>query len=451
MNQDDLKLYSILVGNGSGCFFQPMTEDYTYILTAKHLFFIEQENDRGETIQIELEDNEEVEIWMHQKVHSGWEEVKIPFTLKKNNNYYPHKNADIAILKVNHISDYNSISVQNQSYGVANFELCGSPISFRDNNEGERYTSHAIERFMATGNYIQGAQIFGTLNQNDIEGMSGGGILSILNDNIYLIGIQSKMASRTINQAGQIGFVPMKYFDDIVDYPEYDGELEKLFPNYMKNFTFLKNESFKLEVDDLDEQRIEAIRITLRNKALEIVHSNVTPYGIRELFKERLLLNGENSEHLSTKNIWIAWLEFLTIMNIVKFDKIQIETLSEIFNSFRLKYANVDDWTSLIRTDLLNSDYLGLKPDSTVVVSTNKIPKSNFIFPKGKLINIARVYDKSGFRTDKGIDPFSAFNFVHLEYFKTKCIVEQLDKYENILDENELLIMLKDQYDELFR
>ena len=147
--------------------------------------------------------------------------------------------------------------------------------------------------------------------------------------------------------------------------------------------------------------------------------------------------------------IWIAWLEFLTIMNIVKYEIIDSKILSEIFNSYRLKFANVDDWTGLFRTDLLQSDYIGLQPDSTVIVSTRKPPKRNYLIPKGKMINILNVYDKKGFKTNKGIDPYTSFNFVHLDYFKTECVLDKLEQYQN-MNEEQLLEKLRQEYNGLF-
>lgn len=452
MSLDKLKSYTVKVGNGSGCLFQPMTDEYTYILTAKHLFYEKGRDERGEENEIEFEDGRNLDIIKNQKIENGWQEVKIPFILRKGNNYFPHPNelADIAILKIDFIADFNSIFVQNRYSEMKGFKLCGFPESHNLNDVGEKCTTQEVKGFMATGNYCQGAQLSNdTLQQSDIKGFSGGGILKVINGNIYIVGIQSKMASKSINQVGQIGFVQIKYFDDIVE--QYNDQLERLFPDYMRNFSFLRDESFKLEVDALDEARIEATRSTLRNKALDIIASDVTPFGIKELFKERILLDDKCSEHLSIKNVWIAWLEFLTIMNIIKYNDINNDVLSEIFDSFRLKYSDKDDWTDLIKTDLLKSDYLGLKIDSTVIVSTKKTPQNNFVLPKGKLVNLIKVPDKRGLRADNGIsNPFDAFNFVHLEFFKTECIMRRLEKYDNIDDEDELLNILKQQYNELF-
>ncbi|MFH4964759.1 ABC-three component system protein [Gaetbulibacter sp. M235] len=446
MGQDKLKLYSVKVEEGSGCFFQPMTDKYTYILTAKHLFY--EVNDQGK-ITNEYEDGREIEILKHQKNHDGWELQKIPFVIEKGVNYFPHKDADVAILKIEYEPYFNSIFVKNTENDMVGFQLCGFPVSKKNNLDAEKYGNQNIYGFGATGQYCKGAQLFGTLQQSDIEGYSGCGILKIINENIYIAGIQSKMASNYINQAGQIGFVQIAYFDGIVD--EYEEQLEKLFPDYMGNFSFLEDEAFKLEVDALDEERIASTRTMLKNKALDIIKSDITPYGIKMLFNERILLNDQYSEHLSVKNVWISWLEFLTIMNIAKGYNVNKEMLSEIFNTVRLKYSNEDDWTKLLSTDLLNSDYKGLKPDSTVIVSTNKPPIGNLILKKETILSHIGIVPKKGLRIDNGVkSPYEDFDFVHLEFFKKGCIADQLEQYDKINDENKLLQILKQQYNELF-
>jgi hypothetical protein len=140
----------------------------------------------------------------------------------------------------------------------------------------------------------------------------------------------------------------------------------------------------------------------------------------------------------------------LTIMNLIKYEPIDEEVLSEIFNTYRLKYSHTEDWTiDLMNANILKSDYLDLKPNATIVISSPNAPKRVFKIPKGKIIDIVKVYDKSGFRTDKGLDPFTSFNFVHIDYFKTKCILDKLEEYQN-LDEPGLLRKLKQEYNELF-
>ncbi|MUP39851.1 ABC-three component system protein [Labilibaculum euxinus] len=449
MNKDDLKQYSVMVGGGSGCLLQPMTDDYTYILTAKHLFFESKLDEQGQDYDVQFSNGTKIDIKKCVKTQTGWDAEPIPFVLQEGETYFPHKEADIAILKiVPAITGFENIGIEEVFAEPNYYELCGFPSNVEQTRE---YTTHKIENLIVSNGYFYSARLFGSLRQIDIEGMSGCGILRVVNDNISIIGIQSKMGSQ-IFPAGEIGFVQINHFNEIVEYKEHTGKLSKLHPPYLKKFDFLLNDCFVLEVDSIDESKIENARTTLRNKAYEITKSDITPIGITELFKERLLINENDSYCLSHKKVWISWLEFLVIMNLMKYEILTSENLSDIFNSYRLKYSNADEWTEIFRGDLLTSDYVGLKEDSTVVVNTRNAPKTNrhLIIPKGTMPkNIGKVYDKRGFRADIGVDPYTSFCFVHLDYFKTKCIIEKLDEYEN-LSEVQLLEKIKMEYHELF-
>src|SRR5690606_8580738 len=160
-----------------------------------------------------------------------------------------------------------------------------------------------------------------TLNKLQIEGMSGGGILSIQGENVYIIGIQSEM-KHAVWASGKICFVPTKYFSEIINYEEYNGLLTPLHPPYLGKFDFLQDIAFTLEVDFINENKIEDTRTYLRNKAVDVINSGITPISIKELFNNKLLIDEDEFSCLDTKNIWIGWLEFLTIFNIVKDENI---------------------------------------------------------------------------------------------------------------------------------
>lgn len=450
MTLNELKLYNVRVDQGSGCLFQPISqEQHTYILTAKHLFeFVGKDIDGNEIIRSK-QDGSKIPLFRLLKSGNSWIEEEIPFILKRGETYFPHKEADAVILKINYLDSYDKIFTSPLPEKVDSYSVYGYPSRIDNNAVGNKDTSYQLRSLVGPAITSYTAQLVnGVLRKDDIEGMSGGGIMCIYDTYISLIGIQSEMKHPAWAN-GQINFVPMEYFNEIINYPENLDSLVQLYPPYMNSFDFLKSESFKLEVDSIDENKIKSTRILLRNKALNIISSDLTPRGIKELFKTRLLIDEQEANNLSIKAIWIAWLEFLTIMNIVKYENIDKSMLTEIFNSYRLKYSSVQDWTELIPDGLSRSDYMGLKPDATVIVSTKKSPNRTFLLPKGKIIDIANVYDKSGFRTDKGIDPFTSFNFIHLDYFKTQCIMNKVEEYAN-LDEVQLLQKLKGEYHELF-
>lgn len=453
MTSNELKLYLVRVKDGSGCLFQPILNEnnYTYILTAKHLFEGFRLDENGECIPYSELDGAEIEIVRQINEDGQWKEQKIPFVLTRGETYFPHKEADAAILIVSPLHPlFDKIISIDIPKSVEGYSLYGFPNHYRNKEVGNRDTSYSIRELELPAQYLQNAQLTNdTLNLPHIEGMSGGGILSKQDENIRIIGIQSEVKHAAWAN-GKICFVPMKYFFEIINYEEYNTVLTKLHPPFVGRFDFLRDNAFSLDVDAWNENRIESIRIHLRNKALDVIQSGITPLGIKELFKNRLLIDETESQSLDTKNIWIGWLEFLTIFNIVKEENITPQQLSEVFNNVRLKYTHVEDCTTLFQDHLSKSDYIGLKPRGAVIINSKKAPRIPFRIPVGGMINKINIpQDKRGFRTNSGIDPFQLFSFVHLDYFKTKCIINKLEEYDN-LNEEQLFEKLKQEYNELF-
>ena len=450
MTLDELKLYTVRVMDGSGCIFQPILDEnnYTYILTAKHLFEYVAKDDDGNDIPYETQDGTEISIVRQVHVDGQWQKISIPFTLTKGETYFPHKDADAAILKINFLPEFDHIVSNAPTNLKSTYYLNGFPKQFED-QLGEEYTTYSIKELEASGDHSQNAQLTNNvLNKLQVEGMSGGGILAIQDDHISIIGIQSRVKhSNWAN--GKICFVPMKYFSEIVNYEEYNRLLTLLHTPYLGKFDFLRDIAFTLEVDFIDENKIEDTRTYLRNKAVEVINSGITPISIKELFNNKLLIDEDEISCLDTKNIWIGWLEFLTIFNIVKDENIDEKQLLEIFNCVRLKYTHVEDCTTLFKDKLSKSDYTGLKKGNTVVINSKNAPKKPFKFLNGIPRDITKVQDVRGFRTDLGIDPFQSFNFVHLDYYKTECIINKLAEYEN-LNEAQLLTKLRQEYHDLF-
>jgi len=450
MTPELLKTYIVSLKNGSGCLFQPIggVDSYTYVLSAKHLFEGTRRGTNGHPENYDIANGEAIPISRLTYIEGVWSEEIIDFIVEKGVNYFASGVADAVILKIQYIPGFDEIFQSNVGPNAAGYSLHGYPQILATSNIGEKGTEHAIERMMVRGSYNHRAQLFSTtLAHAQIQGMSGGGIVKILDQGISIIGIQSKVTHQTF-ASGQIDFIPIQYFNKIITDLSEPGKLSGLYPPFLNSFEFLKDEAFMLAVDQIDEDNIAGARITLRNKAEQVVQSDITPQGIKELFEAKLLIIEEETSCFSHREIWIAWLEFLTILNIVKYDPIEMGMLSDIFNNYRLKYIDGHGWTD-VRTDFGKSDYVGLKQDSTIFVSSKTPPKSAFILKKGKVIDIAKPYDKRGFKTDAGIDPFTCFDFVHLEHFKEVCIIRKLEEYKD-LNELELLEKLKSEYHELF-
>jgi hypothetical protein len=109
MDVNDFKLYSVKVQNGSGVLFQPMNKrDYTYVLTAKHNLLGKKPSEGDARIKEEYLFSE-IDILIQND--GGINPIKI--TLVTNENYFPHKEADIAILKIDFLEGYEKIYINS--------------------------------------------------------------------------------------------------------------------------------------------------------------------------------------------------------------------------------------------------------------------------------------------------------------------------------------------------
>lgn len=451
MKLEEIKLYNVKVHYGSGCLFQtPNTQECTYILTSKHLFEGVDFEEDGSEYEYREEDGTEISIKRLVENNNIWEEDEIPFTLIRGETYFPHKEADAVILKLElKLIGYDNLNICTNFDKINDYSLYGYPMQFETLDIGSQDTSYKILEKDLPANYLMGAQLVNkTLEKIQIEGMSGGAIIAVEDDYANIIGIQSQM-KHPCWANGKIYFVPIRYFNEIIEYEEYSGKLSKLSPSFFENFDFLRDDSFALDVDFIDENKIAFTKQHLRNKALEVVKSDITPISIKELFRYNFLIDESENDCLNSKNIWLGWLEFLTIINIVKQENISLQQLEDLFKSIRLKYTHVQDCTTLFQSGLSKSDYLGLKEGGKVVIDSKNPPKRVFNILPGKMVDIVRAYDKKGFRTDRGIDPLKSFGFVHLNYFK-EILINKMDEYAN-LTEIELFENLKQQYDELLK
>lgn len=444
MTINDIKKYVVCINGGSGVVFQPMDQEYSYILTAKHVF---------DDIATALYNNL-VSIQYYDNGANSFVTVA-KFALNEGVNYFPHQTEgiDIAILKISRLNVGSQIIIKDDIFiDRADYILGGFPGIRR---KKEQININWLRMDMGVtiigdrSNQKVEADVSKNQNQQELSGSSGGGIFKLSEKNILLAGIQSGVVSGE-EALGRIEFTPIKVFADIVE--NSNQALEPILPAYMKCFSFLRDEAFRLEVDIFNEKDIVSIRNYLKNKVPDIVQSGITPTAIKRFFETRLLVSKSDAEILFEKNIWLVWLEFLTVLNIIKYQAFEEEQVTEIFNNYRLIYSNyTGEWTELLVNDLQYADYIGLADNALIFIGTDSKPAGTRKVMPGKLrSDISRVFDKTKFMTDGGIDPYNKFTFVHISYLQQECIITKLAEYQD-KNEEELLTELKKQYNELFR
>ncbi|MBN2837079.1 ABC-three component system protein [Draconibacterium mangrovi] len=445
MNIDAARKHCAIVNGGSGCILQPMTNEYLYILTAKH--------------NIDKNGGQIDDVIYFEFNGNGWVSKKI--TIESTTlgvNYFIHDNSDIdvALIKVDYIEGFDKIYRFDRLTDVKNdFHLLGYPEIRRNenpdkNSEWFRRNDH-IQIFDPRENLQFEAGIPGNPIIEEVRGDSGGCILKIINGQLFISGIQNRMASAS-EQLGKIRFTLLSAFDEIIE--KHPDLLAPILPYHLKSFSFLKDEAFNLRAGFYEED-ILFVKNFLRDKTELVVKSSITPLCIKNLFKSRLLLFKQKDEVLHSKHIWIIWLEFLTILNILKNKEIPESDLDDIFNDIRLVYTDYQgDWSDEL-TNLVYSDFKGLRKDGLVVVGISTPPDDGETYILEKNIpHIAsaiktrkRELKRNLLQIDDGINfPLEDYTFIHIEYFKKKAIVSKHAEYSDILEDDVLLEKLKNEY-----
>ncbi|MDT0677319.1 ABC-three component system protein [Autumnicola musiva] len=450
MNEDDLKRYTVKVRNGSGCIFQPMDNDFTYILTAKHLFLETSEDDRGIEVKTMLNDGNSIEILRNVEKDGGWTEVPIPFDLQHNQNFFCHPEADITILKIDYLEGFENIVIDLNDKQIQGAKLCGFPESRTTNPAGDRNTFYETQLYVTPGHFGVTLQLPHIMNKKDIVGMSGGGFLRILKDQIFLYGVQSRMASGADHALGQVGMVPIKYFNEIIEQDQNEGKLARLLPYYLNSFSFFQDDLFSIKASLKHQTVKDRVTKLLKTKAKEIISSDITPTSIRDYLKKRMLMIEQNEGELQKKKIWSLWLEFLTFLNIAKEKSHCQADFPELFEQVRFFYSDAGDrfWIEHLH-ELPNMNYEGLKYKGTVVVATNEPshdePVLDISYIPENIAVIARdLSDQKEAEEGPNIDgsshnPFQRYKFVDLSVFKEHLVKEEIqndfvnDNYANCI------------------
>ncbi len=457
MTENDIKKYSVILGEGSGALFQPADSDKTYVLSARHLFYDEIEDERGRK-------KSEVKKEITLRFSDSQDEEKV-IEIKNGENYFEHSESsiDAAILLLPDIEGYDQIFIDNDISSTG-YSLAGFPQSRRTSDD--KYNKYKISDIVSSNENILSLRLeVAHLSHRDISGFSGGGIIKFNDDYLTICGIQSRTPEEDCN--GEISAVPIMRFIEIAK----QHNLPELLPSFLVNFKFLQQDAFNFNAS-IDDDDISFTRLFLKQKTEEVLSSDITPRFIKDYFTDRLLINDKDMLKLNDELIYITWLEFLTLINIVKDKTCNISDLENIFCYLRLLYRKTDtDWleTDFLK-DCLVSNYDGLEENGTVFIKTNKPPiKSNikhYKLDKGSIIpridSLKSNYENGTLNSDVNNITnalselkefvFEKYNFIHFEYLKHFMLVENSENYKiyKKSNENELLIKLKEEYGKVF-
>ena len=442
MDISKIREYVVIVNAGSGCLFQPMDDAYSYVLTAKHNIT---DNKINQLKRFKLNDS------------YSWDESDIPLeALVDNENYFPHENRDIAIIKIEKVPDLdNIIRFDDIDDNRKGYILAGYPETRRVNYTTKKDNWYRQDEDLTILNIkayqLREGKVPDNAGYDEIVGQSGGGILKISGDYLLLAGIQNKMIDSADEQMGRIEFSPISLFDEIIE--AHQQQLSPLNPPYCKSFEFLKEQIMKLDGCFMQENVFYA-RQFLQNITDEILENPLTPDIIRNKLNKRMLTHNEEEGSLLQKGLWIAWLEFFIVLKILGENPLTEQELEDVFNRYRIIYSSSkEDWGNLFKEKIVYSDYKGLKENACIIFANDTHPQKTII-KRGLISNIARLIPRKEMKIDEGVNnPLESFTYIHIHAFQKNCIIDKEWDYSRFDNTNEieLLQKLKQEYESIIR
>lgn len=322
MDENDLKRYTVILGGGSGVLFQPLDETKTYILSARHVFYNEVENDRGQKTNILTE---KISFYF-----SYAQNDKKEIEVKKGENYFEHAAADAAILVLEENLGFDQIFIDERTIGFDSFSLTGYPEGKRKAND--QYDRQVIKSLISSDeNLISLRLVVDHLDHNQITGFSGGGILKPNGDSLLLAGIQSKTPIGDCN--GEIQVVPIKRFEEIVD---ANSNLSKLIPNYFSKIDLLVN-----TIIEFNQSNPLVIN---KFKAAFKIQSKQIKCELKDFYKNSIISKSSilNSS-LKSKAFWMSFIEYALIISLLEDQEFNEELFSKISKSRKFIFSDSNE------------------------------------------------------------------------------------------------------------
>lgn len=407
---DKCKQCSVIVDNGSGVLFQPMTEEYSYILTAKHNLYNDVEYDSYDKPK-------------------NIDEIKINGNNNQIKDKYEHQTLDIAILKIAKTEFESPYKEFKQPDNGDIFKFYGYPENRREQTEKINYFDLKVGHMTS---YEIVAENESYYNQDDIAGCSGGGVFKGLNNNFYLVGIECRMDSESASEENntRLRFVFIEAFDEII--AENKEELVSLYPPYMGSFNLLMENIFLL--NEYEEKR-DFVRNRLKYLA-KTYSKELSPITIKNEFENELFVNGFDINNITDSELWQMYLEFILLYIIIESkENITIDKIKEIYKKRKILFAKADRWVDL-KEEIVKSNLLGLQKNGTVFIACNGDRRPNKVqLSSNSIINITQPPQPEEMRIDQGIDYSVDIKYKHI-YAIEKLLLDNEEEFVSTTGSN---------------
>ena len=421
-----MQSYCVMVNGGSGVLVNAMTQEFSYVLTARHV------------ISEEVTSNV---VFDHNK-----NAVKV-LDLLIFPDESQQEGLDCAILKVAY-----QAGVSQRSWNAAhlpasaNLTLVGIPATERESATPIRqWTGHSagvVDQMITLA-------LSGDPGKGLIKGMSGGGVYHIDSGYPYLVGVEFKMeASHLDHQYGRVCCYGLAQYHELLSL----HSSAPMIPPHMECFSRVRDRIFEFNADDPDN--VTLLKDALLGLSDSLISSGMPPpYEIMNRYNVQLLLDVGDHGALEARELWTAYLEFVVISAIMDETGIANSGYISAMDKKR-RFLYTSDSTNWVRRldEILKISRKLLDKDGTLVVAS---PQANAKpFPKGFMLesvisNIAIVPGQpfSIDEVESGI--YTSYKLTHLEGLRNSCVIEKEEEYRGVAPGRSQLLELRKYLNEI--
>ena len=300
--------YAVKVNTGSGVLISALSQDFSYVLTAHHVAGARAEISRnGRVINV----------------------IGSP---------YHHPEVDCSIIKVEFQADIKQRTLMEAL-------PAGSAISYVGYPRSNHGTDRPFKIYTGSSNDVAHQVIVcnltGNPGQESIEGMSGGAIYHIDGDVAHLWGVEARMDDEDPEaRYGRIRCFPISRFQEIIG----AHNLVQIAPFYMACFSNFKDDIFCFNA--ANPANVLNLRQKLNEQAEWLIEKGMpAPHDLMVRYRRELLIgDDEPSETVLSREIWVAYFEFVIVCSILDdvdvIDDVYLELLDR---KRRFMYSSSND------------------------------------------------------------------------------------------------------------
>ncbi|ENT7210579.1 ABC-three component system protein [Vibrio parahaemolyticus] len=440
MSKDKFVQSTVKVNGGSGVIVNPLTDEYSYIYTAKHVIAENPEDPNSNLLSLD------------KIVVSTYDNIKIGI---KDILQHKDKDLDIVILQTEerHASEVHISRKKITTDDMVRF--CGYPQENRDNGlDLDGYTNHSYKYDAKYTHHVKLRPLINT-EYRKIVGMSGGGVFSDSED-VHLRAIETRYSGPPGQYDGCVNAINIHNFDDIIEYNNTDKNknVSVVLPVELNSFELLEKLTFSFN-DGWDKPTLlENIRKLLIEIGKDGITSvDISPIKVKKELESILKCDFYVNFEMNEPKYWAAFFELIVISIIVdepeKFDR---EYLSNILQKRRVIYINSDKTWQKHILSIINNKYTDHDENGFFIVKTNS-PSQRVIF-RSKNISTLYIDEVNSTDSDFEIDEVQQNKnlkktLIDLHALNNKCIYdkqEDLENYNIVTDKAKIKEKIKDNY-----